>query len=575
MRPRNSFLPWFLGALTLGGAASAQTTDQTIEILSREGDPVIGLGVIQTIQNLVINNEGGWLALADTDANAQIDYAVLRQGFPAIGEGDPVADPAGATVKALNNSNWRYDDASNILWSFKIDGNALNDVCLYWNTRLLARERISLGAPADQILPDAEYKAFDSFDFVTPNKVLAFCELFADPLAPNAQDDAVVEITIDDLGFVLETNLLIFEGQQFPVDLDPSDNDDMTFKSFHSTPKFHSMGVNRHGDFIWGAETDGPENSKYMLIGLHTIVAREGQVFSAPGNPNLDGRTLANFTQFEADLNDLGDWVHTAGLNGPANDPLADTNAVLMVNGEVYVQEGDSLASLNGATLGNSTAAPVYITNSRDVFWVADLRNTLGSEDVAYMRNKEVIIREGQDFVGEFLVTILRTAVNAFSVSDDGRFWVGEVVLQGGIDAVIMTDFGLALELPGCVGNPGTMRKRSGTVRSGDTLTLEMSNGQAPGVATAILISGREPLGGECGAMTPFGELFAVAPYAFVGFGPPWVGPPALIQLNIPNNISLVDTEWYAQGLLIDIAGTLPEEDLRLTNGMRLEIGAP
>jgi hypothetical protein len=75
--------------------------------------------------------------------------------------------------------------------------------------------------------------------------------------------------------------------------------------------------------------------------------------------------------------------------------------------------------------------------------------------------------------------------------------------------------------------------------------------------------------------MTPFGELFAVAPYAFIGFGPPWVGPPALIQLNIPNNISLVDTEWYAQGLLIDIAGTLPEEDLRLTNGMRLEIGAP
>jgi hypothetical protein len=431
-----------------------------------------------------------------------------------------------------------------------------------------------VGASEGQVSPGTLYKAFLSFDFVTPRKILVFCRI-EDPAAGSA--DAVVELTIDEFGSVEETRVLITRNQQFPVDLDPDDADPMVFKGYTPATRFHSVGVNRHGDFIWGAKTFTEPPGHYMLIGLHTIVARVGQSFSVSGSPNLDGRSIASFRSVEADINDFGDCVHTAELNSTIGGPLVNTDEVLMVNGEVYIQEGQTLPSLNGATVGRATDGPVYIANSRDVFWIADLNNTLGSEDLAYMRNHDVILRKGLDFVDDLLVTGLRKSANSFSVSDDGRFWMAEVTLQGNVDAVVMTDFGLALELPGCVGNPGTMQVRSGTVRAGDTLSLDLDNGQTPGVTTAVLISGRAPGGGggECGSMTPFGELLAVAPYALMEIGPPWVGTPAVIRLDIPNNIALVDSEWYAQGLFVDFAGTLPGEDLRLTNGMRLEIGVP
>ena len=572
MRPRSLTLT-FSCLLDLGGLA----TSQTVELLVRENNPVIGLGQIQTIQNLVINNNGGWLVLADTDGPTSMDYTVLRQGFPAIGESDPVADPLGATVNSLANSTWRYDDAGNILWNFRIAGDgvtAQTDSCLYWNTRLLARERFEVEATSGEISPGTFWKTFYSYDFAGPDRVIVFCEL-DDPNIPNVSDDAVVEILINEFGFVIETNVLIVEGQTFPMDLDPTDDDDMVFEGFASATNFHFAGVNRFGDFIWGPETTAAANESYMLVNFDTIAAREGQVFEAPGNPDLDGRNIDNFSQFEADINDFGDYFHTAGLNGPANTPLADSNAILMLNGEVYIQEGQTLPSLNGATIGNTTNAPLYISNSRDTYWVADLRNTLASEDVAYMRNHEVFIRKGQDFIGDFLIQELRTAPNAISVSKDGRFWMGEVVLQGSIDAALMVDFGLALEIPGCVGNPGTMTVRDGTARVGEQLRLNLDNGQAPGVSTIMLISGRPPIGGDCGSITPFGELLAVAPYAFIGVGPAWVGPPAIFNLNIPNNLSLVDTTWYAQAMFFDLSDTLPGEDVRLTNGMKLEIGAP
>jgi len=572
MRPRSLTLT-LPCLLALGGLAASQTT----ELLIREGNPVIGLGPIQTVQNLVINDNGGWLVLADTDAPSSMDYAVLRQGFPAIGESDPVADPLGATVNSLANSTWRYDDVGNILWNFRIAGpgvTTMTDSCLYWNTRLLARERFLVNADSGAVSPDTNWKTFYSYDFAGPDRVIVFCEL-DDPNIPNVSDDAVVEIHINEFGFVTETNVLMVEGQTFPMDLDPTDDDDMIFEGYAPSTNFHFAGVNRFGDFIWGPETTASSNEGYILINFDTIAAREGQTFDAPGNPDLDGRHIINFSQFEADINDFGDYFHTAGLNGAANTPLANTNAILMLNGEVYIQEGQTLPSLNGATIGNTTNAPLYISNSRDTYWVADLRNTLASEDLAYMRNHEVILRKGQDFVGDFLIQELRSAPNGINVSKDGRFWIGEVVFQGSLDAALMVDFGLALELPGCVGNPGTMTVRNGAARAGEVLRLNLDNGQAPGVSTILLISGRPPIGGDCGFMTSFGELLAVAPYAFIGVGPTWVGPPAVFTLNIPNNISIVDSTWYSQAMFFDLGSTLPGEDIRLTNGMKLEIGAP
>ena len=137
---------------------------------------------------------------------------------------------------------------------------------------------------------------------------------------------------------------------------------------------------------------------------------------------------------------------------------------------------------------------------------------------------------------------------------------------------VRVVDFGLALELHGCDGFAASLTVDSGLARAGDQLNLSLDDAQSNGASSVFFLSNRGFRTGECGIPTPGGELLALPPFGFMTSGPIWNGTPALLSVDIPNNICLVDSEWFGQAAFFD--GTNPEP-VRLTNGMRFEIGAP
>ena len=75
--------------------------------------------------------------------------------------------------------------------------------------------------------------------------------------------------------------------------------------------------------------------------------------------------------------------------------------------------------------------------------------------------------------------------------------------------------------------------------------------------------------------MTPFGELLFSPPHRRkLLILPPWNGAPVVVSFNIPNNIALIDATFFSQAAFFDPNVPSPEK-YRLTNGMRIEIGAP
>ena len=75
---------------------------------------------------------------------------------------------------------------------------------------------------------------------------------------------------------------------------------------------------------------------------------------------------------------------------------------------------------------------------------------------------------------------------------------------------------------------------------------------------------------------TRYGELL-ISPSSRIGLavGPQWVGGPTPVTVRIPNQLSLVDLEYFAQGFFFDVGNQLPGPRVRMTNGIRGQIGAP
>ena len=70
-----------------------------------EGDPIAGVGTVQTIDNLAINNFGEWLVEANTDfANSDEDTVLLKNGSVFLREGFGGLDaPAGAIIDSFDS----------------------------------------------------------------------------------------------------------------------------------------------------------------------------------------------------------------------------------------------------------------------------------------------------------------------------------------------------------------------------------------------------------------------------------------------------------------------------------------
>ena len=250
--------------------------------------------------------------------------------------------------------------------------------------------------------------------------------------------------------------------------------------------------------------------------------------------------------------------------------------ALIVKNGEKFVQGDDFIESL-GAQLAQFGSAPVYVSNSGDVYWATTTRAAAG-QDSAYMRNLDVIVQEGVTLVDGNLVTGVRTAPNAFHVSPSGRFWVGELDLQNIGEAFVVADFGAAIPIPGCQGNAGTLALTDGVAVTGSLIELSMDNAQDFGVTPFLWVSTAPAVAGsDCGVTTPVGELLVKlgSSKILLAQNPPYSGVPSKMNFLLNADPALVNQVFYLQGVFVDLFQQFPGEDFRLTNGLRVEIGAP
>jgi hypothetical protein len=331
----------------------------------------------------------------------------------------------------------------------------------------------------------------------------------------------------------------------------------------------HSIALANDGSWMARISAGASFSTDTMILRNGEVLAREG------GASPLAGRAYRDLGTTRLDLDDLGGHLFVASLTGDTS-----SNEVLVRNGAVFVQEGQSFPSIAPHALARTGAAPVVLANSGDVFWYGQTSNPDTTRNQVYFRNREVLVQEGVTGVDGVTVASVRESAGAFHASDSGRFWIGEVVLTGGAETVLLADFGAVVPLPACVPNPASLRKLSGDAVVGATLTLEMTGGQAPGVLPLLLVSVAQAAPGSgCGRTTSAGEvLIDVTGSSLVhrAFGAPWAGGPVSFASTLPTDPSLIDLVVYAQGSFWDLNGVAPAQPRQhLTDGLVLEIGAP
>jgi hypothetical protein len=135
-------------AALVGSASAATDVTTALSVAIKEGDPVVGIGNLTTIDTLSVNDAGTWLVECDTDnANTNIDQAVVINAAVIAREGDAIA-PAGATIGSFGSGGTRLNTAGDYAFNYFLDGlTTTTDSGIYLNTTLVIQEGSVSTAP--------------------------------------------------------------------------------------------------------------------------------------------------------------------------------------------------------------------------------------------------------------------------------------------------------------------------------------------------------------------------------------------------------------------------------------------
>jgi len=520
---------------------------QTPTSLVKQGDPIAGLGAVTSIESVQVLDSGSWLALIDTDhPDTTQDTGLLRDGTLFLREGELLTAPVSVLLDDFESMHAsRTGQVALCLRTFA--GGPREG--LAWNRTVLAQNGSPLVDPL--VGANTSWLAFDVCKVNAANEVFVLGDV-ANPELAGVREATLCRFRLDALGNVLASDVLLTKRQFVPV-LGTTVND------LPSTE--HSLSVNDRGDWMTLVLGLGPVNA--FVINGTTVVAQEGAPSPVAGRAWRTAGGLINSPRLC--LNNRGEYAFSGGLDGSGGTYL------VVKNGQKFAQSGDVYPSFSASALFNGTPAPLVLTDGGDLFWRAD--SELQTDD-AFLRNFTPLIQANRTVFNGDLVVAVEQTPDAFSVSPNGRYFAGRVDLQLGGEAVLFIDLGLTLPLPGCAGNPGSLAVTSGLALPGNALEFALDGGQAPGALPLLTFSSREPTPfSPCGLLLPFGELM-ISPTHRIGSLalPPWDGTqPSTLVVPIPPDPALVDHVFFAQGVF----QTPTSPRFTLTNGLRIEIGAP
>jgi hypothetical protein len=514
-----------LVALTAGPAAA---TDPALKVtvVAQEGDVLIGVGNLTLISNLAVDSTGKTLIEVDTNnVNTDIDTALLLDGVLLHQEGDLLPLPLGASIDTFDTVN--LTDGGNSGWNFFLDGTAgsTDDSGIYFNTTLLIQEgdvSAAAGFSAGTV-----YTGFFECKINESNDILVMASV-DDPAIASTTDRALV--ILDTLG-----NETVFLKE---ADLAPGLGGPL-ISDFGTGP--HNFDFNDNGDILYFADTDAATTDDGVIYLNTTILAREGQ--AAP----IAGRLWSSLSSPELALNNQGDYVFSGSMDGDTA-----TNTIIVLNGQKFIQEGDTHPDIAPFTFTSFGSGPILIcdrhdpTDTPDVLWYGDWNDSDTTIDTGLFLNDKLIFQEGVDSINGVVIEDVRGISDGFTMSPDGRYLLVELNLVGGIETAVLVDRGPWTNLgQGLAGSTQSVLRASGSLVFNDPVSLCVSN--APPSSPAVLVIGGSQLNAPFfgGTLVPFPNVF------FFGLASNTDGQ---VQLSgplsnvLPPNSEIVMQFWIADG---------------------------
>lgn len=444
---------------------SAFPVDPALEpqLVVLDGDSIAGVGLVTSINNLAINNSGDLLIEVDTDnPDTDIDYVLLKNSVMLLQEGQSLPLPVGATLDTFDTVNLNNNDNSG--WNFYLDNTSgMNDDSgIYLNTDLIIQEGFISTAPG--FSPGTPYIGFFECKINDLDEILIMASV-DDPAISSTVDRALVVV---DTSTLTET-VLFKEGDTAPGTTE-------TITDFDTGP--HNFDFNNNGDVLFLADLTGPATSNAAIYLNSTMLAREGDPAPVPG------RNWLGLTGPELSLNNHGEYVFHAKLEGDS-----DTDRIIIKNGEKFVQEGDTLPDIAPYLLTSFGSGPLLISDHGDVLWYGEWDDPDGDVDSGLFLNHRLILQEGVSTVNGTLVATIYSTNDVWTMSDDGRYILVDVVLEGSLEAAILFDCGPWEILGGeLAGSNGTPKLRCyGQLEGNDPVTASLSHAEPNSLAHFVL----------------------------------------------------------------------------------------
>jgi len=408
-RHRTRFLSAALLALVPAVAAA-----QTIETLVLEGDSVPGVGLVTSIYNLAIADDGTWIVQADTDnPSTDFDHVVLEDGVLYLQEGQNLPLPAGAQLDTFDSMF--LNDGGNASFNFFLAGTTgINDDSgIYWNTSLLIQESAISTAP--QFSAGTPYIGFFETRINALDEILVIASV-DDPAINTTVDRALVRLATDGAGNLVSETVVKMEG-------DLAGSAGLPIADFGTSSTF--IDFNDAGQVMYLAKLTTSSTDDWAIYIDDTLITEEGA--ASP----VAGRVWSNLSSAELSMNNTGDYAFNGQMDGDAA-----SNYLICRNGVKFVQEGDTHPAITPYLFTSFGSGAPEIGDNGRMLWYAYWDDPDTSKNKGLFLDDELIVQEGVTVIGGTTVISLPGGVNGYHLSDSGEWVIFEAVLDGDLSGV-------------------------------------------------------------------------------------------------------------------------------------------
>jgi hypothetical protein len=402
----------------LGAAALSATSAsaQTITTLIREGNTVPGVGTVTGTDGYAVNNSGEWIVEAATnnpDANSNL--VLLRTGVQYWRENDAFG---GANLSSWDDHS--LNNNSELAGNLFLRPTSPTDSGIHFNKTMTIQESTVSTAP--QFTAGTPYVGWFGVKMNDSRQGVMVASVDDLNIATTV-DRAMVAYTVSAGGALLSENAFAKEGDLLPGAATAVSDFETDSNEFDQSNTGHVL----YGATLVGATNN---NAIYRWDGTtNNLVAIEG------GSSPAAGRTWSSLSSPRVALSGNGlHYAHTGVLSGDTA-----TDNVIVVNGAVYKQEGDTVTTASGTwAITTFATQSVLVDDAGNVVWYGDWNDPVTTQDQGIFYNNQLIVQEGVTQIEGLTVVTVRAFSDTLVMSDNGQYILFEAELTGGLEGAFM-----------------------------------------------------------------------------------------------------------------------------------------